>query len=238
MAPINPNQHISQKFDEEMENLRNQVLKMGGFVEQQLRGATKALRKLDVSEAETVSLNDKYVNTLEVSIDEECTRILVRRQPAASDLRMVVAVIKTITDLERIGDEAKRIAKMAINISEQDGVFHNRYRGIIHLSDHVIQMVHEALDAFARLDADAAFDVVRHDEKADIEYQSIMRQMLTYMMEDPRTISESLDIMQAARAFERVGDHAMNIGEYVIYLVKGKDIRHIAIEDLERDILK
>lgn len=237
MAPVNPIQHVSQKFDEEMENLRNFVLKMGGHVEQQIYRAIDALKKLDANEAEAVVQNDHYINALEVSIDEECARILIRRQLAASDLRMVVAVIKTITDLERIGDEAKRIAKMAINISEQVGVFHNRYLGVTHLSEHVIKMVHGGLDAFARLDADAAFVVVRDDEKADIEYQSIMRQMLTYMMEDPRTISESLDIMQAARALERIGDHAMNIGEYVIYLVKGKDIRHISISDAEKNVL-
>ncbi|MBT8126819.1 MAG: phosphate signaling complex protein PhoU [Gammaproteobacteria bacterium] len=210
---------------------------MGGLVEQQIQRATDALRKLDIAEAEVVSENDRYINGFEVTIDETCTRILVRRQPAASDLRLVIAVIKTITDLERIGDEAQRIAKMAIHIAENDGVFHNRYLGIIHLSEHVIKMVHDALDSFARLDTDAAFDVVRDDEKADIEYQAVMRQMLTYMMEDPRTISECLDIMQAARAFERIGDHAMNIGEYVIFLVKGKDIRHISIEDAEKDIL-
>lgn len=237
MAPVNPNQHISQKFDEEMENLKNLVLKMGGIVEQQVRGASNALRKLDAGGAEQVCKNDHLVNALEVSIDEECTRILVRRQPAASDLRMIVAVIKTITDLERIGDEAERIAKMAINLSEKEGIFHNRYRGITYLAEHVIRMVHDVLDAFARLDADAAFKVVLQDEMADNEYQSIMRPMLTYMMEDPRTISESLDIMQAARALERIGDHAMNIGEYIIYLVKGKDIRHIAITDAERDVL-
>ncbi len=237
MVPLNPTQHLSQKFDEEMENLKNYVLKMGGYVEQQIRRAIEALKKLEVSEAQAVIQNDHYINALEVSIDEECARILVRRQLAASDLRMVVAVIKTITDLERIGDEAERIAKMAINIAEQDGVFHNRYLGVTHLSEHVIGMVHDALDAFARLDADAAFDVVRDDVKADIEYQSVMRQMLTYMMEDPRTISESLDIMQAARALERIGDHAMNIGEYVIYLVKGKDIRHISISDAEKNAL-
>lgn len=237
MAHTNPNQHISQKFDEEMENLKNSVLKMGGLVEQQIRRATDALKTLDSNEAEEIVQHDEFINALEVSIDEECARILVRRQLAASDLRMVVAVIKTITDLERIGDEAERIAKMAINISEKDSVFHNRYIGITHLSEHVIMMVHKALDAFARLDTNEAFTVVRDDEKADAEYQSIMRQMLTYMMEDPRTISESLDIMQAARALERIGDHAMNIGEYIIYLVLGKDIRHISIRDVERNVV-
>lgn len=220
-----------------MENLRNQVMKMGGIVEQQIRGATSALRELDTGIAETVIQNDHYVNGLEVSIDEECARILVRRQPAASDLRMVVAVIKTITDLERIGDEAQRIAKMAVNIAAQEGFFHNRYPGIEHLSGHVIEMVHNALDAFARLDTEEAFNVVRDDEKADMEYQSVMRQMLTYMMEDPRTITESLNIMQAARALERIGDHAMNIGEYVIYLVLGKDIRHLSLKEAERDVV-
>ena len=237
MVSVSPNQHISHKFDEEMEDLRNQVLKMGGFVEQQVRRAVDALRNMDLAKADAVSENDHFVNGLEVAIDEECTRILVRRQPAASDLRLIIAVIKTITDLERIGDEAQRIAKMAITIAENDGVFHNRYPGIIHLSEHVIRMVHDVLDSFARLDAEAALEVVRDDERADIEYQSVARQMLTYMMEDPRTISESLGIMQAARALERIGDHAMNIGEYVIYLVKGKDIRHISIEELEQGVL-
>ena len=179
MAPVNPDQHISQKFGEDMESLRNNVMKMGGFVEQQIRNATDAFRKLDCTEAEAVVQNDHYINALEVSIDEECARILVRRQLASTDLRMVVAVIKTITDLERIGDEAQRIANMAINIAEQEGVFHNRYLGIIHLSEHVIKMVHNALDSFARLDPNAAFKVVRVDENADMEYQSIMRQMLT-----------------------------------------------------------
>jgi phosphate transport system protein len=237
MVSAKTNQHITQKFDEEMEDLRNHVLKMGGLVEEQICRATDALRTLDAKEAEEVVQHDQYINALEVSIDERCAHILVRRQLAASDLRMIVAVIKTITDLERIGDEAERIAKMAINISEKDSVFHNRYIAIMHLSEHVISMVHEALDAFARLDTDEAFDVVRDDEKADAEYQSTMRQMLTYMMEDPRTISESLDMMQAARALERIGDHAMNIGEYIIYLVLGKDIRHLSIHDLERDIV-
>jgi len=162
---------------------------------------------------------------------------LVRRQLASSGLGMVVAVIKTVTDLERIGDEAERIARMAIHISEQDGAFHNRYIGITQLSEHVIRRVHNALDAFARLDTNEAFDVLRDDEKADAEYQLIMRQVLTYMMEDPKMISESMDIMQAACSLERIGDHAMNIGEYVIYLVMGKDICHISIKDAERDVV-
>lgn len=230
-------QHISHQFDAEMENLRNQVLKMGGLVERQINSAVTALQELNVAAAEKVILDDHKVNALEVNIDEECTRILAKRQPAASDLRMVVAVIKTITDLERIGDEAEKIGKMAVHISEKDGLFHSRYAGIRHLGEHVSRMVHDVLDAFARLDVDAAIQVVRDDDEADEEYQNLIRLLMTYMMEDPRTISEALDIIWAARALERIGDHAKNIGEYVIYLVKGKDIRHIDLAEVEKNIL-
>ena len=195
-------QHISQKFDEEMENLRNQVLKMGGLVEQQISGAIEALQETDAAGAEKIILRDHKVNALEVTIDEACAQILARRQPAASDLRMVVAVIKTITDLERIGDEAEKVAQMAIHISEDDGRFHTHYDGIRHLSDYVSQMLRQALDSFARLDVEAALQVVHADSEADEEYQALMRQLITYMMEDPRTISESLDIMWAARALQ------------------------------------
>jgi len=237
METSNTSQHISHKFDEEMENLRNQVLKMGGLVEQQIVGACDALQKLDATQAEEIILKDHKVNALEVSIDENCTRILAKRQPAASDLRMVIAVIKTITDLERIGDEAEKIAKMAIHLSEKDGHFSTRYAGIKHLGEQVRMMVHEVLDAYARLDVDAAIKVVRDDTDADKEYQDLIRMLMTYMMEDPRTISEVLDVIWAARALERIGDHAKNIGEYVIYLVKGKDIRHIDLDKVEKNIL-
>jgi len=230
-------QHISHKFDEEMESLRNQVLKMGGLVEQQINGAIEALQNTNAPGAEQIILQDHKVNALEVTIDEACTRILARRQPAASDLRMVIAVIKTITDLERIGDEAERIAKMALNLAEGDIGFQNRYAGMRHLGELVRQMVHDALDAYARMDVDAAFKVVREDNNTDKEYQGLMRMLITYMMEDPRTISQVLDMIWAARALERIGDHAKNIGEYVIYLVKGKDIRHLDLNEVEKDIL-
>lgn len=237
METNNTSQHISHKFDEEMEDLRNQVLKMGGLVESQIIGAVDAMHKLDVPAAEEIILKDHKVNALEVSIDESCTRILAKRQPAASDLRMVIAVIKTITDLERIGDEAEKIAKMAIHISEKDGRFSSRYAGIRHLGEHVRVMVHDVLDAYARLDVDASLKVVRDDDEADRVYQDLLRSLMTYMMEDPRTISEVLDVVWAARALERIGDHAKNIGEYVIYLVKGKDIRHIDLDEVEKKIL-
>ena len=230
-------QHISQQFDEEMEALRNQVLKMGGLVEQQIKGAIEALQDTNAQGAEKIILRDHKVNALEVAIDEACTQILARRQPAASDLRMVIAVIKTITDLERIGDEAERIAIMALNLAEDDAGFHSRYAGIRHLGDQVKSMVHDVLDAYARLDVDAAIQVVRDDENADREYQDLIRMLITYMMEDPRTISEVLDVIWAARALERIGDHAKNIAEYVIYMVKGKDIRHLDLDEVEKDIL-
>ena len=237
MDSTNTSQHISQKFDEEMENLRNQVLKMGGLVEQQINGAIEALQDTNAASAEKIILNDHKVNALEVAIDEACTQILARRQPAASDLRMVVAVIKTITDLERIGDEAEKIAKMALNLAEEDAGFNSRYAGIRHLSDQVKRMVHDVLDAYARLDVDAALKVVRDDDETDREYQNLIRMLITYIMEDPRKTSEVLDVIWAARALERIGDHAKNIGEYVIYLVKGKDIRHLDLDEVEKNIL-
>jgi phosphate transport system protein len=230
-------QHISHQFDEEMEALRHMVLKMGGLVEQQISGAIDALQETDAAAAEKIIRRDHKVNALEVSIDEACTQILARRQPAASDLRMVIAVIKTITDLERIGDEAEKIAMMAVNLAEDDARFGSRYAGMHHLSDLVIRMVHDVLDAYARLDVDAAIKVVRDDDVTDQEYQNMIRMLITYMMEDPRKISEVLDVIWAARALERIGDHAKNIGEYVIYLVKGKDIRHLDLDEVEKDIL-
>jgi len=236
MDSTNTSHHISHKFDEEMESLRNQVLKMGGLVEQQISGAIDALQSTDARGAEKIILNDHKVNALEVAIDEACTQILARRQPAASDLRMVIAVIKTITDLERIGDEAEKIAKMALSLAEDDVGFHSRYAGIRHLADQVKRMVHDVLDAYARLDVDAALKVVRDDDEADKEYQDLIRMLITYMMEDPRRISEVLDVIWAARALERIGDHAKNIGEYVIYLVKGKDIRHLDLDEVEKNI--
>ncbi len=237
MDSTNTSHHISHKFDEEMESLRNQVLKMGGLVEQQITGAIDALQSTDARGAEKIILNDHKVNALEVNIDEACTQILARRQPAASDLRMVIAVIKTITDLERIGDEAEKIAKMALSLAEDDVGFHSRYAGIKHLADQVKRMVHDVLDAYARLDVDAALKVVRDDDEADKEYQDLIRMLITYIMEDPRRTSEVLDVIWAARALERIGDHAKNIGEYVIYLVKGKDIRHLDLDEVEKNIL-
>jgi len=227
-------QHISQQFNEELEDIRTRVMYMGGIVEQQLIDAIKALTTMDVSLAEVVITNDYKVNALEVSIDEECTQILARRQPAASDLRLVMAVIKTITDLERIGDEAERIGRMALHFAEKGGE-NKMLAGIVHMGDLVTKQLHNALDTFARTDSEAAIMVAREDKKVDQEYETILRNLMTYMMEDPRTIPILVDMMWSARALERIGDRARNICEYVIYLVKGKDVRHTSVDKVADD---
>ena len=228
-------QHISRQFDEELENVRARVLSMGGLVEQQLSDALRALTDSDIALGEAVIDNETRVNTLEVSIDEECTHILARRQPAAGDLRLVVSVAKTITDLERVGDEAEKIAKMAIDLIGRHGP-RSYYIGINAMGNHVRGMVHGALDAFARMDSRAAVEVARKEPESDDQYAAILRQLITYMMEDPRSITSSLDAVWVARAMERIGDHARNICENVIYFVEGKDVRHISIEEMEKEV--
>jgi phosphate transport system protein len=234
MEPIHT--HISRQYNAELEDIRSKVLQMGGLVEQQIAQAITSLASGDTALAESVATDDYRVNKMEVLIDEECSQIIARRQPAASDLRLVVAVIKTITDLERIGDEAEKIARMAVRLAGEERP-KNNYMEIQALGTHVRQMVHDALDAFARLDVEAAIHVAREDRKVDQEYEGVMRQMITYMMEDPRTISRTLNVIWAARAVERIGDHARNICEYVIFLVKGKDVRHTSLDQIEREIL-
>lgn len=228
--------HISRQYNAELEEIRTRVLQMGGLVEQQIEQALIALVSGDTAIGEGVIMDDTKVNELDVTIDEECQHIIARRQPAASDLRLVMAVIKTITDLERIGDEAEKIARMAVRLAEAERP-KNNYAEIQTLGSHVRTMVHDALDAFARMDPQAALQTAREDRQIDQKYESIIRQMITFMMEDPRTITRALDVIWAARALERIGDHARNICEYIIYLVKGKDVRHTSLEQIEKDIL-
>jgi phosphate transport system protein len=234
MDKSNLTHHISRKFNEELEDIRNKVLAMGGLVEEQIGNALSALVDGNVELAEHVINQDFEVNSFEVAIDEESIQILARRQPAAGDLRLIVAVIKTITDLERIGDQAERIARMAIHLADMERP-KSQYSELRHLGDQVRSMLHKALDAFARMDTEAAVAIAQEDIMVDSEYDAIMRQMITFMMEDPRSVRRTLDIMWSARAMERIGDHARNICEYIIYLVKGKDVRHTSFEQMEKD---
>ena len=228
--------HISRRFNEDLESVRTKVLAMGGFVESQLAKAITSLIEGDSRLGESVALDDLKVNGMEVSIDEECSRILATRSPAAGDLRVIVAIIKTITDLERIGDEGEKIGLIASRLATMERP-ENKYREIKHLGRIVSEMVHQALDAFARMDAEGALRVARQDRVVDEEYESIHRQCITFMMEDPRTIRRALDVMWVVRSLERIGDHAKNICEYVIYMVHGKDVRHTRLEDVERDLM-
>lgn len=228
--------HISSRFNQELGDIRSRVLAMGGLVEQQLGDAMRALLHCDGELAEQVVVGDYRVNAMEVSIDEECIQILALRQPAASDLRLVVAVVKTIADLERCGDEAERIARFALDLQGARCKL-DAFADIEHLGNHVRGMLRDALDALARMDVEAALKVAKEDRMVDREYEGIMRQMITYMMEDPRSIPVCLDITWCARALERVGDRCCNISEYIIYLVKGKDVRHITLDEMEKEVL-
>ncbi len=224
-------QHISGRFNSELESLRNHMLEMGGKVQNQLTGALDAVVQLDSGKAEAVVVGDNEVNHMEMAIDDECATIIARRQPAASDLRLVIAIIKVNTDLERIGDEAAKVAKQVIRITE-DGASPSSCVELKHIGNRVAQMLHQSLDAFARLDVEQAIEVLKGDREVDKEYGSAMRSLVTFMMEDPRAISSILNEMWALRSLERIGDHACNIAERVIYLVKGHDVRHGRLDEL------
>lgn len=235
MDNLNLGQHISQQFNADLEELKTQLLEMGGLVEQQVIDALTAITSADSSLAEKVLITEKEVDRREITLDENCTMVLARRQPAASDLRLVLAVAKINRDLERMGDEAHKVAKMAIHLNE-DGEAPRGYVELRHIGTQVHQMVIMALDAFARFDVDLAVKVAQEDKRVDQEYKSAMRELATYMMEDPRSISRVLNIIWALRALERIGDHASNIAEHVIYLVKGLDVRHISVSEMERQL--
>jgi len=230
-------EHISKQFDAELESVRSSVLQMGGLVEEQIIHAMDALISGDMESIERVIANDHRVNAMEVELDESCSHIIARRQPAAADLRLLIAIIKTITDLERIGDEAEKIARMAKLIHTAERL-HMPRMDLSHIADSAVQMLRQSLDCFARLDVAAAMAVVRQDTEVDSAFRAIMRQLITFMMEDPRTISRSLEILFIAKAVERIGDHAKNMAEYVIYMVKGRDVRHTSIEDVEKELLE
>ncbi len=230
-------EHTSKQFDAELEAVRVRVLQMGGLVEEQIKLAVEALVSGDFDLSNRVIENDRQVNGLEVAIDEDCSTIIARRQPTAGDLRMIMTVLKTITDLERIGDEAAKIARMAKLVNSSDRLQQPRFNEIRRMAGIATEMLHKSLDAFARLDLHTSADVVRQDQHVDEEFRSIVRQLITFMMEDPRTISASIEILFIAKAIERIGDHSKNISEYVIYMVKGKDMRHVSVEEIEREVM-
>jgi len=223
--------HTSKQFDAELEAVRTRVLQMGGMVEQQIVRAIDGLASGEMRVIDEVIADDHRVNALEVQLDEDCSHIIARRQPAASDLRLLIAVIKTITDLERIGDEAEKIARMAKLIYSAERMHMPRME-MKNMAGLALAMLRKALDAFARLDTKAAVEVVRQDEAVDAEFRAVLRQLITFMMEDPRTISRCLEVLFIAKAIERIGDHSKNMAEYVIYMVQGRDIRHLSEEDI------
>ncbi|WP_144820669.1 phosphate signaling complex protein PhoU [Marinobacter piscensis] len=225
--------HISNQFNDELLALKTRFLKMGGLVEAQVDSAVKALIEANDALAEEIRSEDKRVDRMEMDIDEEAMLIIARRQPTARDLRLVISVIRMVADLERVGDEAKKIARFAIRLSEE-GRSAQGYGEVRHISAHVTDMLHDSLDAFARLDSGLALQVMKADKRVDEEYQAAARTLLTFMMEDARNISRCLSVMWVLRALERVGDHACNIAENVIFMVKGEDVRHTSVEEAER----
>jgi phosphate transport system protein len=219
-------EHSSKAYDTELEGIRSKVLLMGGMVETMFLDAMTCFRIGNLDRAERVVAEDANVNQLEVQLDDQCSHLIVKRQPTANDLRTVMATLKVITDLERIGDEAAKIARIAKALHARGAVTLNHYEMVRTIATATSDLLHDALDAFARSDEKQALELIAQDAVIDHEYRSIMRNLITFMMEDPRTISAALDTMWVAKAIERIGDHAKNIAEYVIYVVEGKDIRH------------
>ena len=225
MAKMSFENHIMKQFDEELEEIRTRLMEMGGKVEQQLQNAVTAVTDADSKLAEEVISGDQSIDSMEVDIDEACILIIARRQPASSDLRLVMMVTKAVNDLELIGDEAKKIANHAIILAEQSGSVEG-YTEVRHMGASVTRMLANALDAFARFDVDAAMRTLEEDKQVDLEYKTALRELVTYMMEDPRSISRVINVLWVIRSIERIGDHAKNLCEQIVFVVKGKDIRH------------
>lgn len=228
-------EHISKQFDQELETIRSRVLQMGGLVEEQIRQAMMALSTGENSLIREVLKNEGKVNDLEVEVDDMSNHIIALRQPTAGDLRMVLTTIKMVRDLERIGDEAEKICRMAQLIHDAECQNLPRVE-LNHMAEIAVNMLHKVLDAFARMDVQAAMEVVREDQAVDNEFRAVLRQLITYMMEDPRTISRSIELLFGAKAIERIGDHCKNMSEHIIYLVKGRDVRHQDIDDVQKNL--
>ena len=231
---MSDNHHTSKNFDLELESLRTRVLQMGGLAEQQVRRAIDGLYSGDTPLLEAVISDDDRVNQMEIEIDALCNQIIAKRQPTAINLRMIVSVLKAISDIERVGDKARKIARLGISIASQPSGPLNVE--LNHMTETALRMLRLSLDGFARLDLALVTEAVRLDEQVNAEYRGVARQLITYMMEDPRTITRSLDILTIAKAIERIGDHATNIAEYVVYMVKGLNVRHATADEVEAQL--
>ena len=229
-------EHIYTQFDDDMESIRSKVVEMGTIVEEQLANSMQSLIEADVKLAKKVVNKDEDVNKLELNIDEECSLLLSKRSPVAFDLRNVLMIMKIVSDLERIGDEASKIASATIRIIEQDLMFKTKFKKMKSMLTSVQKMLTQALNSFARLDTTEIVDILETDEEVDEEYRQHMRELLTYMLEDPRTISISLELMFVTKSLERIGDHTKNISQSVMYTVKGTDVRHSSIKEIKAEL--
>lgn len=225
--------HLSSQFDSELTSVSTRVMEMGGLVESQIRTAVYALAQLSADAARQVSEAEARVNAMEVEIDKELSSIIARRQPTARDLRLLIGISKTTANLERAGDEADKIARMVRSIIESGSARNMPASELRIAADLASGLLRKALDAFARLDVNMAVSILKEDDAIDREFDGFVRKLITYMMEDPRAISPSLDLLFLAKAIERIGDHAKNIAEFIIYVVKGADIRHTSMETIE-----
>jgi phosphate transport system protein len=229
-------EHIYKQFDSDLEAIRAKVLEMGTLVEEQTANAVKSLLDTDIKLAEEVMKRDDQINDLEMAIDEEASLLIAKRSPAAGDLRNIMMMLKIITDLERMGDEAAKIARSTTRIFEDNRMSKPRFTEIKGMAKAVQGMIKTALNSFARLDLSDTIDILEKDKQVDDDYRSCMRQLLTFMLEDPRTISMSLESMFIAKSLERIGDHAVNISQSVIYTVKGKDVRHSSLKEIKKEL--
>ena len=233
-----PEKHLSTQFDSELNSVSSRVMELGGLVESQIRQAIYALSQFSMEAVEQVASIEQRVNAMEVEIDHELSSIIARRQPTARDLRLLVAFSKATANLERMGDEAHKMARMVKSIIESGAARSLPSSDLRMAADLASGLLRKALDAFARLDTKAALDILKEDDLIDKEFDGFVRKLVTYMMEDPRTISASLDLLFLAKAIERIGDHSKNVAELIIYLVKGKDVRHAAMNDIESAVLQ
>ncbi len=227
--------HISRQYDEELDEIRSRVLQMGGLVETQMDKTLDALREDESDHIVDVEKLDRKVNKMEMLIDEECTQILAKRQPAAGDLRLIIATSKSVRDLERIGDEAERVAHMVRNAMDNQ-ISKKAFKGLLSLGEQTKELLHKTLNVYARMETRKAVKLMRKDQEIDDEYSRVVLRLIEYMKKDPDNISDALDVMWAARSLERIGDHCINILENVIYLVEGEDVRHTGIKEIKRQL--